>query len=101
MKRAIYVLRFLSMIQKTTSLNNYESLDNIKKEKEIDIILHPDFTITNEYSYLKGEYKGDTPIAEFISKKVLTLPLYSDLSIEEVNLICDIIISFSSSVNSF
>ena len=38
-------------IQKTTSLNNYESLDNIKKEKEIDIIPHPDFTITNEYEY--------------------------------------------------
>lgn len=50
------------------------------------------YPITNEYSYSKGKYKGDTPIAESISKKVLTLPLYSDLSIEEINSICDIIL---------
>lgn len=33
-----------------------------------------------------------TPVAAFVSERVLTLPLYADLSIEEVNRICDIIL---------
>ncbi len=50
------------------------------------------FPITNEYSFSKGKYKGNTPIAKYISEKILTLPLYSDLSIEEVERICSIIL---------
>lgn len=49
------------------------------------------YPITNEFSSIKNKYKGDTPVALDISKKVLTLPLFSDLSLEEVNEICDII----------
>ncbi len=33
-----------------------------------------------------------TPIAKYISNRVLTLPLFADLSIENVNRICDIIL---------
>lgn len=33
-----------------------------------------------------------TPIAQYISLRVLTLPLYADLSIDEVNKICDVIL---------
>ena len=71
-----------------------KSRDQIKEElSKHDIGARKYFyPITNEYPYSKGKYKGYTPIAESISKKVLTLPLYSDLSIEEVNLICDIIL---------
>lgn len=36
-------------------------------------------------------YSANTPIAKEISEKVLTLPLYSDLKIDEVLKICDII----------
>lgn len=50
------------------------------------------YPLTNEFSYTKGLFKGQTPIAKSISEKVLTLPLYSDLSIEDVNNICDIIL---------
>ena len=35
----------------------------------------------------------DTPVALHISKRILTLPLYSDLALEEVDRICDIILS--------
>lgn len=39
------------------------------------------------------QYNGSTtPIAKYISDRVLTLPLFADLSIEKVNEICDIIL---------
>lgn len=50
------------------------------------------YPITNEYSFSKGKYKGDTPIAKYISERVLTLPLYSDLTTVDVDLICDLIL---------
>ncbi len=37
-----------------------------------------------------GEEK--TPVAKYIADRVLTLPLYAGLSIEDVNMICDIIL---------
>ncbi|MCD7890598.1 MAG: DegT/DnrJ/EryC1/StrS family aminotransferase [Ruminococcus sp.] len=36
---------------------------------------------------------GDTPVSENISRRVLTLPLYSELSLEDTDRICDIILS--------
>ena len=50
------------------------------------------YPITNEFSCYKGKYKGDTPIAKDISEKVLTLPMYAGLTVDEVNMICDIIL---------
>lgn len=50
------------------------------------------YPITNEFSCYRGKYRGETPIAKHISENVLTLPLYSDLTEDEVNLICDIIL---------
>lgn len=50
------------------------------------------YPITNEFTcYNDSEYMGETPIASSISKKVLTLPLYPDLSLHEVDKICDAI----------
>ena len=34
---------------------------------------------------------NDTPIAKDISKRVLTLPMYADLPLEDVDRICEII----------
>lgn len=34
-----------------------------------------------------------TPVALHISKRVLTLPLYADLALEDVDRICDIILN--------
>ena len=50
------------------------------------------YPLTNEFSCYKGKFKGETPIAKQIAENVLTLPMYADLSIENVDRICDIIL---------
>lgn len=45
------------------------------------------------YEYLNAKSCKTTPIAKKISDNVLTLPLYSDLSLEDVDRICDIILN--------
>ena len=50
------------------------------------------YPITSELECYKNFNKGDTPIAKYYSERVLTLPLYSELSIEDIDMICDIII---------
>lgn len=50
------------------------------------------YPLTNTYECFHRKYDVSlTPIALHISKRVLTLPLYADLSIEDVERICDII----------
>lgn len=62
--------------------------------KEHDIIARKYFyPLTNSFECYQGKFDlNDTPIAFDISIKVLTLPLYADLSIEDVEKICDIIL---------
>lgn len=43
----------------------------------------------NELSCYAGENTNATPVTADISRKVLTLPMYSDLTSEEVDMICD------------
>lgn len=51
------------------------------------------YPITSQFTAYKGKFAiQETPIASNIAGKVLTLPLYADLSIEEVDYICDIIL---------
>ncbi len=48
----------------------------------------------NAYDCYRDRFdENDTPIARRISRQVLTLPLYPELSMEIVDLICDIILS--------
>lgn len=55
------------------------------------------YPLTNTFSAFHNRFDVDeTPVALKISKRVLTLPLYSDLSLEDVDRICDIILSFNS-----
>ena len=50
------------------------------------------YPLTNEFDCYKGQFDAcNTPIAFRISKQVLTLPLYADLSLEDVDKICDVI----------
>ena len=49
------------------------------------------YPLTNELEYSKGKYCGNTPIAQRVSKSVLTLPMYSDIEIEKIEEICKII----------
>lgn len=52
------------------------------------------YPLTNTFSCFHGAYDmTKTPIALQISKQVLTLPLYADLTLEDVDRICDVILS--------
>lgn len=51
------------------------------------------YPLTNEAECFYGKYDiGNTPIAKHISRRVLALPMYSELSKEDVTKICDIIL---------
>ncbi len=51
------------------------------------------YPLTNTFDCFRGKYDVSlTPIALHISKRVLTLPIYEDLSINDVDRICDIIL---------
>ena len=62
--------------------------------KEYDIIARKYFyPLTNSFECYKGKFDvNDTPIALDVSKKVVTLPLYADLSLDDVDRICDVIL---------
>jgi len=53
------------------------------------------YPITNSFECYRGRPGfdvNDTPVAKHIADRVLTLPLYADLSLEDVDRICDIIL---------
>ena len=48
------------------------------------------YPLTSKFDCFKGKYdSGKTPVAEYISDRVLTLPIYDDLSLDIVDIICD------------
>ena len=52
------------------------------------------YPLTNTFSAFHRKYNVlDTPVALHISQRILTLPMYADLRIEDVDRICDIILS--------
>lgn len=52
------------------------------------------YPLTNTFDCFNGKYDAnDTPVALYISKRVLTLPLYADLSLEDVDWICKIVLA--------
>ncbi len=65
--------------------------------KQHDIIARKYFyPLTNSfasYKYYPTAGAEKTPVARYISERVLTLPLYADLALEDVDKICDIILS--------
>ncbi len=68
--------------------------DEIFEELRLDnIIARKYFYPTiNSFACYRDKYnEDDTPVAKDISKKVLTLPLYPDLDLEDVDIICEII----------
>ena len=51
------------------------------------------YPLTNTFECFHGKYDVDaTPVALHVAKRVLTLPLYADLSMEDVDRICKIIL---------
>lgn len=52
------------------------------------------YPLTNTYSAFHGKYDAlETPVALQVSKRVLTLPMYADLALEDVDRICEIVLS--------
>ena len=52
------------------------------------------YPLTNTFDCFHGQYDvNETPVALHISKRVLTLPMYADLSLEDVDRICDVILN--------
>ena len=52
------------------------------------------YPLTNTFECFHGKFDVSlTPVALHISKRVLTLPLYADLKLEEVDKICEIVLS--------
>ena len=52
------------------------------------------YPLTSSFACSEGQYsENNLLVAKKISDRVLTLPLYADLSLEEVDQICDIIVS--------
>lgn len=73
-------------------LNRDEVFEKLKVQ---NIIARKYFSpITNSFECYKGKFDVQkTPIAKYIAERVLTLPLYADLALEDVDRICDIILN--------
>lgn len=114
-KRKIVVERYLSNLKDIDGINlskeqddvvnNYAYLpvifDGYKKNrdkvfdelKSHNIIARKYFyPLINDYDCYKAKYNSDdTPIAKHIAERVLALPLYADLGLDDVDRICEII----------
>ena len=50
------------------------------------------YPLISDYDCYKNEYNSDlTPIAKDISNRLLTLPMYANLNLEDVDKICNLI----------
>jgi dTDP-4-amino-4,6-dideoxygalactose transaminase len=50
------------------------------------------YPLTNTFECYKGKFDvNKTPVAKYVADRVLTLPLYADLALEDVDRICNII----------
>ncbi|MBN1060024.1 DegT/DnrJ/EryC1/StrS family aminotransferase [Clostridium botulinum] len=72
-------------------LNRDEVFEELKNE---NIIARKYFyPLTNSFECYKGRFDVEkTPVANYIADRVLTLPLYADLALEDVDRICNIIL---------
>jgi len=51
------------------------------------------YPITSDFEIIKEMgIESDVPVAEYMSERVITLPCYSDLALEDVDRICDVIV---------
>lgn len=54
------------------------------------------YPLTSEFECFRGKYDVNlTPVALNVSRRVLTLPMYADLSLDSVDKICNIIVDLS------
>ena len=54
------------------------------------------YPLTSAFSAFSGKYDpAETPVALEVSRRVLTLPMFADLSMEDVDRICEIVLGCS------
>lgn len=78
----------------------FDHFNKFNRNEVADVLSHHQiytrkyfYPLTNSYECYKDRFPiQETPIAQYIADRILTLPLYSDLAIEDVDTICDIII---------
>lgn len=71
--------------------NRNEIFGNLKKENIIPRKYF--YPLTNEFACYKDRFDvSKTPVAKYLADRVLTLPLYADLELSEVDRICDLIL---------
>lgn len=76
--------------------DGFKSRDQVKAELEQHNIFARKYfyPITTQFSCYKGEYGNiSLPVSSYVSDHVLTLPMYADLTMEEADQICDIIMA--------
>jgi dTDP-4-amino-4,6-dideoxygalactose transaminase len=75
-----------------------EKLQNFLKENEIASGLHYPIPLhlTRAYAYL-GYKKGDFPVAEKLANDILSLPMYPELTEEQIEYVCEKIKAFYKS----
>jgi dTDP-4-amino-4,6-dideoxygalactose transaminase len=76
----------------------YDDRDKLQQylnEQGIETIIHYPTPIHLQKPYLEKGYKrGDFPVSEMKSKTILSLPMFPELQIEEINYICNTIKKF-------
>ncbi|NLW48197.1 MAG: DegT/DnrJ/EryC1/StrS family aminotransferase, partial [Firmicutes bacterium] len=51
------------------------------------------YPLTNTFECYKGKFDVNlTPVAKYIADRVLTLPVYADLALEDVDRVCNVIL---------
>lgn len=82
---------YYSVVFNNYKYNRDEVFEKLKNE---GIIARKYFyPLTNSFDCYKDNFKvNETPVAKYISERVLTLPLYADLSLEDVDRISNIIL---------
>lgn len=50
------------------------------------------YPLTSNLKCFKGKYRGKTPTAEYVSERILSLPMYSSLSQEDIDRVCAVIL---------
>lgn len=78
--------------EKEFGASRSEIIDELEKKSiKVRKYFYP---LTNTFSAFHGKYNvDDTPVALHVSRRVITLPMYADLSFEDVDNICEIMLS--------
>lgn len=72
----------------------WQSRDDIHEELKKNHIFSRKYfyPLTNSFACYQDRYKvEETPVAQYIAERILTLPLYADLALEDVDRICNIV----------